>query len=361
MSIAFTQTRKSIVLMILGLIAFILYLLFFGDFPGFLTLLSTLNFTNYAIFYSLAILCVVMAVFFDSLIWHSLLDALKINIKFRRIMLYNWIGNFVEMILPCQTVCGEATRIYLAQREPENDAGISSATVITSRLISTLVYTGGLIVGFIALLINGWVTSYLVLLVTLVTVGTASVVAIILYIALKEGAAERLVDILMTIIRFIIKKPSWLEKEKENLQKTLLSFSLSFKTYRTHPKLLLKPLFFAIIAWTFSLLVFLMVFYALGYPEISIFSLATVFSVTSTVETLTAGFPVGAVEITMVNMFSLYGVPLATAAAATTLTRLITFWCQVLIGYPLINIAGLKASVAKSVQNTEPPLPSPEI
>ena len=360
MSLTFAQTRKSIVLMILGLIAFILYLLFFGDFAGFLRVLSTLDLTNYSFFYSLAILCVVMAVFFDSLIWHSLLDALKINIKLRRIMLYNWIGNFVEMILPCQTVCGEATRIYLAQREPENDAGISSATVITSRLLSTLVYTGGLIVGFIALVINGWVTSYLVLLVALVTAGTASVVAIILYIALKEGAAERLVNILMTLIRFIIKKPSWLEKEKESLQKTLFSFSVSFKTYRNRPQLLVKPLFFAIIAWIFSLLVYLMIFYALGYPEISIFSLATVFSVTSTVETLTAGFPVGAVEITMVNMFSLYGVPLATAAAATTLTRLITFWCQVLIGYPLINIAGLKTSVAKSVQKTEPPLP-PEI
>jgi uncharacterized membrane protein YbhN (UPF0104 family) len=128
--------------MIVGLIAFILYLLFFGDIRGFINLLSTLDLKSYAFFYSLAIFAVFTAIFFDSLLWYTLLDALHVRIKFTKIMLYNWIGNFVEMILPCETVCGEAARIYLSQREPEGNAGVSSATVISSRLLSTSVYTG---------------------------------------------------------------------------------------------------------------------------------------------------------------------------------------------------------------------------
>ncbi len=342
-------TRKSLGLMTVGLVVFILYLIFFGDFSGFIKVLSTLDLKNYALFYSLAILFVVLAVFFDSLIWHSLLDALNVNIKFRRIMLYNWIGNFVEMIIPCETVCGEATRIYLAQREPENSLGISSATVISSRLLSTFVYTGGLIFGFVALALTHYVPLYLLSVVALITLGTAGVIAIILYIALKEGAAERLVNILMHVIRIIIKRPSKLEKEKESLQKTLFSFSEAFRTYRNKPRLLVKPAFFAVVAWFFNLLVYLMVFYSLGFSGINVLDLATIYCVASTVETLTAGFPVGAVEITLINMFSLYGVPIAIAAAATTLSRLITFWCQVLIGYPLINIAGLKSPIAKDL------------
>ncbi len=341
-------TRKTILLMFIGLIAFITYLVFFGDLQGFLTLLSTLNLRDYALFYSLAILSVVLAIFFDSLIWYYLLDALAVKIRFRRIMLYNWIGNFVEMIIPCETVCGEATRIYLAQREPQADIGVSSATVVSSRVISTFVYTGGLIVGFVALALTHAVPSYLLTIVVLITAGTLAVLGMVFYVVFKEGTAEKIVDFLMKILRLIIKRRSKLEQEKENLQKTLFSFTEAFKTYRGHPRLLVKPAFFAVVAWLFNLLVYLMVFYSLGFNRIGILDLATVYCVASTVETLTAGFPVGAVEITFISMFSLYGVPVAVAVAATTLSRLLTYWSQVLIGYPLVNLLGLKSSVRKS-------------
>lgn len=354
-------TRRSISIMIVGLVAFILYLLFFGDFVGFLKVLSTLDLRNYALFYSLAIFAVVLAVFFDSLVWYSLLDALHAKIKFRKVMLYNWIGNFVEMVIPCETVCGEATRIYLAQREPDNNVGISSATVISSRLLSTFVYTGGLIIGFVALALTHTIPGYLLTLVAFIIFGTAGIMTIILYIAFKEGAAERLVNVLMHVVRIVIKRPSKLEQEKESLQKTLFSFSEVFRTYRKKPRLLVKPAFFAFVAWFFNLVVYLMVFYSLNFNGINLLDLATIYCVAATVETLTAGFPVGAVEITLINMFSLYGVPVAIAAAATTLSRLLTFWCQVLIGYPLINFAGLKSSVNNSLHkgNSETKIPLP--
>ncbi|MCW4029746.1 MAG: flippase-like domain-containing protein [Candidatus Bathyarchaeota archaeon] len=343
--------RKSLALLAVGLVAFILYLLFFGDFAGFISLLSTLDLKNYAIFYSLAILAVVLAVFFDSLIWYNLLNALRVQIRFRRIMLYNWIGNFVEMVIPCETVCGEATRIYLAQREPQADVGVSSATVISSRMLSTFVYTGGLIIGFIALALSHTIPSFLLTIVTLITAGTVTILAAILYLAFKEGAAEKLVNFLMRIIAVIVKRPAKQEQEKENLQKALFSFSEAFRTYRKNPRMLIKPAIFAVIAWFCNLMVYLMIFYSLGFSQIGILDLATVYCVASTVETLTAGFPVGAVEITLINLFSLYGVPVAIAVAATTLSRLITFWCQVLIGYPLINLLGLKPSMTLSIQS----------
>ncbi len=342
--------------MIVGLVAFLLYLYFFGDFQGFLTVLSTLDIGNYALFYSLAIFAVVLAVFFDSLIWYYLLDALTVKIRFRRIMLYNWIGNFVEMVIPCETVCGEATRIYLAQKEPQANVGISSATVISSRLLSTVVYTSGLIIGFIALALTHSVPAYLLGVVALITAGTIAVLSMILYVVFNEGAAERIVGFLMKILSVIIKRPAKREQEKENIQKALYSFSEAFRTYRDHPRMLVKPAFFAVVAWFFNLMVYLMIFYSLGFSNINVLDLATVYSVASTVETLTAGFPVGAVEITLIGMFSLYGVPVATAAAATTLSRLLTFWCQVLIGYPLVNFAGLKSSLVRGIKKD--PLPA---
>jgi uncharacterized protein (TIRG00374 family) len=288
-----------------------------------------------------------------------LLDALHLKIRFKRILLYNWIGNFVEMILPCQTVCGEATRIYLAQKEPDTDLGVSSATVISSRLLSTFVYTSGLIVGFLGLALTRNVPFYLFTIVALITIGTAAIMGLILYVVSKEGAAERVVKILTALLRLIIKSPAKLEHDQENIRNALFSFREAFHTYRDNPRLLIKPVFFAVVAWICNLLVYLLVFYSLGFSNINVLVLATIYCIASTVETLTAGFPVGAVEITLINMFSLFGVPVATAVAATALSRLITFWCQVLIGYPLINFVGLKSSLNRSLQKNPSPLAAP--
>ncbi len=132
------------------------------------------------------------------------------------------------------------------------------------------------------------------------------------------------------------------EALREKLRVSLYSFSEAFKTYKKRPRLLIKPVIYAVIAWVFTLLVYLMVFYSLNFTTISLVDLAMVYCVSSTVETLTAGFPVGAVEITMISLYSALGVPIVIAGAATTLTRLLTFWCQIIVGYPIFQLTGLK-------------------
>ena len=95
--------------MAVGLVAFILYLWFFVGFDGLFILLSQLNVYQYSLFFALAIGALFAAVVFDSLIWHSLLGSLSVKVKFRKLLLYNWIGNFVELIIPSATIGGEAS------------------------------------------------------------------------------------------------------------------------------------------------------------------------------------------------------------------------------------------------------------
>jgi uncharacterized protein (TIRG00374 family) len=100
-----------------------------------------------------------------------------------------------------------------------------------------------------------------------------------------------------------------------------------------------------------------MIFYSLNFTAISLVDLATVYCIITTVETVTAGIPVGAVEVTMVNMFSIYGVPIAVAAAATTIARLLTYWCQILVGYPLVQWIGAKSLGGLNMKNMFMPKP----
>ena len=335
----------------MGLAAFILYLWFFVGFDGLFSLLSKLNVYQYSLFFSLAIAALVLAVVFDSLIWHSLLNSLSVKIKFRKIVLYNWIGNFVELIIPSATVGGEVARIALAKKETNNDPGVAAATVLGSRIISTFVYSGGLIIAFLSLLFTHQLPVYLVTPVILVVAGTAAVIGVIFLVAFKESSVEKIVNVSMRIANRVIKNPTRLEGLREKIISALCSFSGVFKTFRAHPKNLVKPAIFAVVAWMLNLVVYLMIFYSLNFTSISIIDLATVYCIVTTVETLTAGVPVGAVEVTMTSLFSLYGVPIAVAGAATTLTRLLTFWCQIIVGYPLVEWIGAKSLLKGNLPN----------
>lgn len=334
--------RKIFLFMTFGLAAFLLYLWFFVGFDGLFTLLSRLNVYQYTLFFSAAVAALFLAVLSDSLIWHSLLKSLKVHVKAKRILLYNWIGNFVELILPGATVGGEVARIALAQKET-NSTGKAAASVVGSRLISTFVYSGGLLAGFLLLLFTHQLPVYLITPITLVMLGTAAMISIVFLVALKNGAAEKIVNLSMKIVNRVIKKPQTRQGIKEKLCDGLFSFSESFKTFKANPRTLVKPAVFAVAAWLLNLTVYLMVFYALDFTAISILDLATVYCVITTVETVTAGFPVGAVEVAMVSMFSMYGVPLAVAGAVTTLSRLLTFWSQIIVGYPLVQWLGAKS------------------
>src|SRR3990170_371655 len=162
--------HRSSILMALGLVAFLVYLWVFIKFDSLLSLLSSLNFGQYALYYSIAIAALVLSVFFDSLIWYYLLEGLRVKMKLAKVFLYNWVGNFVEMIIPCETVCGEVTRIYLAQKDTGSKVGISAAPVISSRILSTIVYTGGLFVGSTILIITQKIPLYLLGVLILVSI-----------------------------------------------------------------------------------------------------------------------------------------------------------------------------------------------
>jgi uncharacterized protein (TIRG00374 family) len=247
--------RKTLAFMAVGLVAFILYLWFFVGFDGLFNLLSELNVYQYSLFFGLAVGALFGAVIFDSLIWHSLLKSLSVKVKLRKLVLYNWIGNFIELIIPSATIGGEVARIALAHKETKNDTGIAAATVVGSRIISTFVYSGGLLVAFTLLLFTHQMPIYLVTPVILVVAGTSAMLLCIFIIAFRDGAVARIVSVIMWVTKKVVKNPTKQESFRVKLSDSLSSFSTVFKTFRKHPRQLVKPAVYAVAAWMFSLIV----------------------------------------------------------------------------------------------------------
>jgi uncharacterized membrane protein YbhN (UPF0104 family) len=102
----YLAVRKSFLFMIIGVLVFILYLYFFAGFDKILVLLQKTNQSEYLLFYSLTIVSVMLSMLFNSMAWHELLKSVSIKISRRKAFLYNWVGNFVDLVVPCETVCG---------------------------------------------------------------------------------------------------------------------------------------------------------------------------------------------------------------------------------------------------------------
>ena len=98
--------------------------------------MSSINSVNYVFYYSLAVLATILNIFFVAAAWHDLLKTLSVKTKLRSLFLYTWAGYFVDLVIPCQAVCGEVTRIYLVHKEVQESYGAVAASSLTNRIIS---------------------------------------------------------------------------------------------------------------------------------------------------------------------------------------------------------------------------------
>jgi uncharacterized protein (TIRG00374 family) len=140
--------------MIAGLIVFILYLYFYIGLSQIELVLSNVNSSQYAFYYSLALAAVLASVFFWSFAWNSILRAVSIHISYRRAYLYYWVSYFADLVVPCATVCGELTRLYLVQKETKENYGSLAAAAVTNRIVAYLIVTTGLYSGAVLIFLN---------------------------------------------------------------------------------------------------------------------------------------------------------------------------------------------------------------
>jgi uncharacterized protein (TIRG00374 family) len=130
--------------MILGLIVLLVYLYFYIGISQIELVLKNVNSTQYAFYYSLALLAVLASVFFWSVAWNNILRGLSIKVSFRRAYLYYWVSYFTDLGVPCATLCGELTRLYLVQKETHENYGALASAAITNRIVAYTVVTVGL-------------------------------------------------------------------------------------------------------------------------------------------------------------------------------------------------------------------------
>ena len=335
--------RISVLLILVGLFVFLLYL-YLVPFrkEDLVTYFQQAN----PFFYSLAFISLLLAMAFYSLTWHNLLKLLSVKTSFRKAFQFIWIGTFFDLLVPAESVSGDASRIYLMSKEAGENPGKVVASVVGHRILSGVVTVGGLVISSVYFILK--YPPSLLFLEFIGIVVTVSVVSLSLlfYLSTHRQTTERIVNWLVKLLSRLSRGHWRLDHLRASAEKMLTAFHSGIVTLGERPKGLVMPAFLAIIAWFFDVLIAVLAFYSLGSlgVKISLSSIVIVYSVMIGIQTIPIGIPgeVGLPEIVMTSLYTLLGVPIAMSAVATVLIRVLTFWTRLLIGGVAVQWLGIK-------------------
>jgi uncharacterized protein (TIRG00374 family) len=337
--------RGTVPFLVIGLLIFIGYLYFFVDIPEMLTIIQRVD----LFYYLLAVAVLLLNMVAYSLTWHYFLRLLSVNVPFRKTFLFTWIGVFVDLLIPAESISGDASKAYLMTKDSGENAGKVVASVVSHRILSIIITLSSLIISSLLLFILQYELPALVLnLILLVAAGTAISLVFMVLLCIREQLTRKLIDLLLRFFAFILRGRLKLASLRTKARKALSAFHESIEVLGKHPRSLFRPVFFSIVAWFLSILLSYLVFFSLGHP-VSFVLLTIVYSISITIQNIPLGVPgVGLVEIVMTSLYGLLGVPLGISAAATVLIRVLWVWFRLLIGFVAVQWIGIKVLIGGS-------------
>jgi len=333
--------KRSILFMIAGLAVFAIYLYFYIGPSQITFVLKNVNPIQYGFFYSFAILAVLGSVFCWSAAWNSILKSLSVDISYRKTYLFYWIGNFTDLIIPCATVCGELTRLYLVQKETKENYGALAASAVTNRLVAYAIVTSGLYIGSAFVLFKPNVPPLISNVFILLILGSTAYLAVLLFMTFYKGAAESLTNVYFKIYKRIRPKKTtefYIMKTK----KSVASFYEGFEVFRQNPKQLIRPIIFHTLAYALGLSVFVLVFYALGIHTATFGFYIAVYFIATSFQDASASFSVGSLDILLATIFILYGINGGLSGIAAVILRGALFWFPLFAGFICVQIIGAR-------------------
>jgi len=338
--------KRIVPFLLIGLLIFVGYLYFFVGIPEMLTIIQRVD----LFYYLLAVAVLFLNVLAYSLTWQYFLRPLSVNVPFRKTFLFTWVGVFVDLLIPAESISGDASKAYLMSKDSGENAGKVVASVVSHRILSMIITLSSLIICSLLLLVLRYELPALVSnLILLVAVGTTISLIFIFLLCLKEQLTQKLIDLLLRFSVFISRGRLKLASLRSKAKKASSAFNQSIEVLGSNPRSLVRPVFFSIVAWFLSVLLSFLVFVSLDHP-VSFVLITIVYSISCAIQNIPIGVPgeVGLVEIVMTSLYGLLGVPLGISAAATVLIRILWVWFRLLLGFVAVQWIGIKALIGGS-------------
>ncbi len=343
---------KTIPFLVIGLLVFVLYLVFFVNIPE---MVSVIQRTNILI-YSLAVLALILGTLFFTLSWQHLLLPLSVEVPLKNAFMYVWVGVFADLLIPAESVSGEIAKTYLMSKESNVNSGKVIASLVSQRMLGTIITTATLFIGFIALLIlnsslSGLMSSILLSMTILSMVGFT----FLLTISVKEKWTERLINAIMRFVERVSRGRFKFEQFQTRIVDALRVFHESLRTFGSKPSKLVLPILFYVLAWVSSIALVFLVFISVGYLEqdvpIFLLKVIVVYILVVAIKSVPIGVPaeVALPGIIMARFFILFDIPENISNAVAVLTMVLTVWLSFFIGFVAVQWLGVKILMESGV------------
>jgi len=334
--------KKAIPLLLIGLLIFVLFLHFF---VGIGNLVQSLQRAN-LVYYSIAFFAVLLDTLFYSLAWQYFLRPLSVKAPLRKCFLFVWVGTFVDLVVPAESISGEISKTYLMSKNSDGKAGEVVASIVSHRILNMAIILTSLIAASAIFIIKypGELLGPTLNILMIVIIGMSISILLLLLLCFNEQVTQKIIDWIIRFITFIFSGRWRLDYLRAKTQKMLEAFHRGIDTLGKNPISLAPPVTFSIISWFFSVLIAFFVFVSLDQP-ISFSAIIIVNSLGMAIQTIPLGVPgeIGLTEIVMTSLYALLGIPVNVSAAATVLIRIVTFWFRLLVGYVAVQWVGVKA------------------
>jgi len=333
---------RTIPFIIVGLAVFVLYLLFFVNIDEMIGIIGRTNFSVYL----LAIIATILEMVFFALAWQFFLKPLSANLSFKKIFAYSWVGNFIDLLIPAESISGEISRIFFATRDGVNP-GKAAASVITQRILGLLIVACTLILGAFRMFeMQIHFPSIVQTLIYLVMSTTAIFLFLIILIFIKKNWAHMIVKKIIDFVKWVSRGRLGIREWKERADKAVDAFYESLRIFRVSPHKFVPPVVFSVFSWFFAILVYYLVFAAIGYV-VNWIVIIVGYSIIIGLKSVPVGIPaeVGVTEIAMTVVFGAFGVPLYISAATVVLIRFATVWFRLIIGFVAFQWVGIKTII----------------
>jgi len=337
--------RRIFIFLMVGLVVLFLYLYFFVDISQMITLIRTVD----PIYIVAALIAMNLSVFFFAYTWKILLEIMFIRVSIYKSFLLAWASTFIDLLIPAETVSGEISRAYMLSKSSSVNIGSVVASIISHRMLIMSVTLGGMIAGSFLFLSSQQVQPYMVWFVVVATAISVTYIVGLYAVSINENISRRVVDVIFGFLEFITRGRRSFEKYRRMAEVSLKYFHEGFKTLEKSPFGLIVAILMSLLAWVFDLILIFLVFISLGYP-IPLGVVLIVYCFIGALQAMPIALPgvVGIAEIVMTTLYTLLGIPLTVAATATILTRVVSFWFRLFIGYFAFQFSGVKYLAKKN-------------
>jgi uncharacterized protein (TIRG00374 family) len=319
--------KRGLFLTSLGLIIFVAYLAYSDPF----SVLIELGRFDLGIFV-LALLVNYLGLFFFSTSWYLLLRSLEVGVSLLEAIQAMFVSLFVVWLVPIP-VGTEIIRAYLVKDKKNSDMGKAIASVVVHKAFYNIAF--------------GFLISIATIMVTIINGNSIpthpELVVFVIFFAVVSSTIYGLFLDPNLLLRVYDLSPRWIKKNvfdrmvdssmrEKGFPVVIGEIDSAVKSLMTKPADNLFSLIMVAFHWSTGSLTAYIVALSLGWP-IDFWVVVLVYALIEFIQQLNVFIPggLGIIDATLTGAFVLLGVPLSIAAAISLLTRLATYWFELIL------------------------------